>query len=74
MSYLIFLFSFQNQQCEIDLLNERGREITRQSDLANRESIEKQLRNINQEWNDLVSGLESRRDTLTKLAQHWEVS
>lgn len=74
MSYLIFLFSFQNQQCEIDLLNERGLEITRQSDLANRESIEKQLRNINQEWNDLVSGLESRRDTLTKLAQHWEVS
>jgi hypothetical protein len=55
-------------------LNERGREITRQSDLANRESIEKQLRNINEEWNDLVSGLENRRDTLTKLAQHWEVS
>lgn len=55
-------------------MNERGREITRQSDLANRESIEKQLRNINEEWNDLVSGLENRRDTLTKLAQHWEVS
>lgn len=63
----------QNQQSEIDLLNERGREITQQSDLANREHIEKQLEGINREWNDLVSSLENRRDTLTKLAQHWEV-
>ena len=64
----------QNQQSEIDLLNERGRDITRQADHENREHIEKQLSNINKEWTDLVNGLESRRDTLTKLAQHWEVS
>ncbi|KAJ9594434.1 hypothetical protein L9F63_014159, partial [Diploptera punctata] len=66
------LNDIQNQQAEIDLLNERGRDITRQANHSNREHIEKQLSNINREWNDLVSGLESRRDTLTKLAQHWE--
>ncbi|KAJ9596214.1 hypothetical protein L9F63_027163, partial [Diploptera punctata] len=66
------LNDIQNQQAEIDLLNERGRDITRQADHSNRQNVEKQLSNINREWNDLLSGLESRRDTLTKLAQHWD--
>ncbi|KAJ9596010.1 hypothetical protein L9F63_012831, partial [Diploptera punctata] len=61
-----------NQQAEIDLLNERGRDITRQADHSNHENVEKQLSNINREWNDLLSGLQSRRDTLTKLAEHWD--
>ncbi|KAJ9596208.1 hypothetical protein L9F63_027168, partial [Diploptera punctata] len=66
------LNDIQNQQVEIDLLNERGRDITRQADHSNRQNVEKQLSNINREWNDLLSGLESRRDTLRKLAQHWD--
>ncbi|KAJ8895765.1 hypothetical protein PR048_001103 [Dryococelus australis] len=63
---------YQNQQSELDLLAERATDITRQANPASRQEIERQCGEVTQEWADLVSGLEQRRETLTKLAQHWE--
>ncbi|XP_068085330.1 muscle-specific protein 300 kDa [Anabrus simplex] len=62
----------QNQQSEIDLLNERAREITRQADPSNRETINMQVKNMNTRWTELTDGLESRKDTLHKLSLNWE--
>lgn len=51
---------------------ERTAEISQQADAANKKKIQEQSGEVSQQWNSLVSGLESRRDTLTKLAQLWE--
>lgn len=71
LSALCF-FVFQNQQFELDLLNERGKEILRQADEANRRTIDAQLEAISSDWRELVSGLEGRRSTLEALYEHWE--
>ncbi|XP_071454288.1 muscle-specific protein 300 kDa-like [Hetaerina americana] len=60
------------QQNELDLLNERGREITRQSDPFNCERVKQQIQNINKDWNNLMHDLESRRDTLNNLSGQWK--
>lgn len=62
----------QNQQFELDLLNERGREVLRLANPRNKKAIESQLTEINSEWCELVSGLEGRRDALEALSRHWE--
>lgn len=59
-------------QSDMDLLNERARELTRLADPANRAHIEQQVLAVNREWEEVVSGVESRRDALTRLAQQWE--
>ncbi|KAG7206621.1 hypothetical protein KM043_000301 [Ampulex compressa] len=62
----------QNQQFELDLLNERGREVLRLADARNGKTIEDQLAGIASDWKELVSGLEGRRDALEALSKHWE--
>ncbi|KAJ8984006.1 hypothetical protein NQ317_006860, partial [Molorchus minor] len=66
------LNDIQNQQLELDLLLERVNEITKQADQRNKENIQAQSDKVTDEWTALVSGLENRRDTLTRLAQIWE--
>ncbi|XP_020291842.1 nesprin-1 isoform X3 [Pseudomyrmex gracilis] len=66
------LNDIQNQQFELDLLNERGREVLRLANDRNKKAIESQLSEINSEWCELVSGLEGRRDALEALSRHWE--
>lgn len=62
----------QNQQLELDLLLQRVGEIISQADQRNKQKIEQQSSEVSEEWATLVSDLESRRDTLTKLSQIWE--
>lgn len=62
----------QNQQFELDLLNERGQEVLHLADAPNKKSIETQLSATSAEWQELVSGLEGRRDALEALSRHWE--
>ncbi|XP_074030429.1 muscle-specific protein 300 kDa isoform X10 [Leptinotarsa decemlineata] len=66
------LNDIQNQQLELDLLLERVNEITKQADQRNKQNIQGQSAKVAEEWTSLVSDLESRRDTLTSLAQVWE--
>ncbi|XP_063222936.1 muscle-specific protein 300 kDa isoform X4 [Bacillus rossius redtenbacheri] len=66
------LDDLQKQQAEVELLGQRSADVTRQADAPSRQQIQQQCRELTQEWADLVSGLERRRDTFTKLAQHWE--
>ncbi|XP_057659189.1 muscle-specific protein 300 kDa isoform X4 [Diorhabda carinulata] len=63
----------QNQQLELDLLQQRVNEIIQQADQKNRQNIQSQSDQVSEEWTSLVSDLEKRRDTLTGLAQMWEV-
>nr|XP_050869210.1 muscle-specific protein 300 kDa [Vespula vulgaris] len=66
------LNDIQNQQFELDLLNERGREVLHLANPRNKKKIEDQLSEITTEWKELVSGLEGRRDALEALSRHWE--
>lgn len=70
--FVIFLSRIQSHQGELDLLNERAREILRQADPVNRSRIEQQNTDINKNWSDLLNNLENRREALATLAQHWE--
>lgn len=54
------------------MLQERAKEILKQADERNRKNIQIQSEEVSEEWSKLVDGLESRRDTLTQLAQVWE--
>lgn len=54
------------------MLLERVSDITSQADQRNREKVEQQSAEVSEEWARLVSGLEARRDALTKLSQVWE--
>lgn len=63
---------FQNQQVELDLLLERVKEITKQADDRNKQNIQRQSKEVADEWSSVVTDLEKRRDALTKLAQVWE--
>lgn len=67
----IFLI-VQKQQLELDVLLERAREVIAQAEPKSRATVEKQSGELSERWSALVSGLESRRDTLAKLAQLWE--
>ncbi|XP_012253400.2 muscle-specific protein 300 kDa isoform X14 [Athalia rosae] len=66
------LNDIQNQQFELDLLNERGKEVLDQADAANKSIIQSQLSATTLEWSELVSGLEGRRSALEALSRHWE--
>ncbi|KAF3420921.1 hypothetical protein E2986_09204 [Frieseomelitta varia] len=66
------LNDIQNQQFELDLLNERSREVLRLADNNNKTTIEAQISEISTEWKELISGLEGRRDALEALSKHWE--
>ncbi|XP_043492348.1 nesprin-1 [Polistes fuscatus] len=66
------LNDIQNQQFELDLLNERGREVLHLANPRNKKKIEEQSSEITAEWKELVSGLEGRRDALEALSRHWE--
>ncbi|XP_034936487.1 nesprin-1 isoform X11 [Chelonus insularis] len=66
------LNDIHNQQFELDLLNERGREVLNLADINNKQTINDQLKETNSEWKELVSGLEGRRDALEALSKHWE--
>ncbi|KAL7297367.1 hypothetical protein TKK_0009753 [Trichogramma kaykai] len=66
------LNDIQNQHYELDLYNERSKEIIQQADGANKRHIEKQLEEISNEWQQLVSSLETRQNALEALSKHWE--
>ncbi|KAL3268198.1 hypothetical protein HHI36_007323 [Cryptolaemus montrouzieri] len=66
------LNDIQNQQFDLDLLLQRVSEISQQADERNIKNIEKQSREVSNEWASLISDLEVRRETLTKLAQIWD--
>lgn len=66
------LNDINNQTPELELLNEKANEIIRKSDGKNKDKYKNQLKQINDEWQKLVTGLETRRETLSNLAQHWE--
>lgn len=63
---------FQNQQFELDVLLERVTEICKRADKNNKQQIQKESAEVSNEWYNLISDLENRRDTLSKLAQVWE--
>lgn len=67
------LFS-QHHQSEMDLLSERAAEILAKADGSNRTAVAADLAAVTQQWNGLLGDLGSRKDTLQKLASHWEVS
>lgn len=67
------LNDIQNQHFELDLLNERGREVLSLTNATNKTTIENQLAETSAQWTELVSGLEGRRDALEALSKHWEV-
>ncbi|XP_078048160.1 muscle-specific protein 300 kDa isoform X4 [Augochlora pura] len=66
------LNDIQNQQFELDLLNERGKEVLAVADANNKKTIRTRIAETGAEWKELVSGLEGRRDALEALAKHWE--
>lgn len=66
------LNDINNQQPELDLLNEKCSELEKQADSASKTKLQCNMVAINEEWRNLVTGLESRRETLSVLAQHWE--
>lgn len=68
----MFLNIFQKQQLELDLLIERSREVIAQANPKSKELVQKQSGELSERWSALVSGLESRRETLAKLASLWE--
>ena len=63
---------FQNQQFELDLLNERGKEVLEQANPGNVKKINSLLSAISKEWRELIANLEARRSTLEALSKHWE--
>lgn len=69
---ILLLCLFQNQQLELDLLLERSSEILQQADSRNKVNIQEQTGEVSEQWSSLVSGLESRKQTLSKLAHLWE--
>lgn len=58
----------------MDLLSERAAEIQAKADSSNRSAVAADLAGVTQQWNGLLADLGSRKDTLQKLAGHWEVS
>lgn len=58
----------------MDLLCERSREIQDKADSKNRINVENEVSEVCDKWAQLLSGLESRKDALTKLGHHWEVN
>ncbi|XP_060527804.1 muscle-specific protein 300 kDa isoform X12 [Cylas formicarius] len=66
------LNDIQNQQVELDLLQERVAEIVKHADERNRKTIQGQADQVSEDWSSLISNLEGRRDTLTRLAEVWE--
>lgn len=58
---------------EIDLLNERIREILPFLNPDSQAVVSSEVGSLNEDWASLMSNLESRKDTLTKLASLWEV-
>lgn len=75
--FLVHFYNFnlliQNQQFELDNLLERGSEISSQADERNRNIIEKQTSEVSENWNVLVSDLSRRKETLSKLADIWDL-
>ena len=58
---------------DIDALNEKMRELITFLSDDSQATISSEVDSLNEDWMSLISNLESRRDTLTKLAALWEV-
>ncbi|XP_066158002.1 muscle-specific protein 300 kDa isoform X10 [Euwallacea fornicatus] len=61
----------QNQVSELDLLHTRVSELSKEANEHNRAQIQHQSDEVTKEWSTLVSNLEGRKDSLTKLADVW---
>lgn len=66
------LNDINNQQSELDLLTEKSNELEKQADPESKTQLQENIKEINDEWRGLVNSLETRRETLSVLAQHWE--
>lgn len=69
----IYIVIFQHNQMDVDLLNERMRELLPYLNIDSQAIISSEVASLNEDWTSLMSNLESRRDTLAKLAALWEV-
>lgn len=58
----------------MDLLSERATEIQSRADSSNKAVVAGDVEEVAQQWSGLLVDLASRKDTLQKLAQHWEVN
>lgn len=58
---------------DIDLLNDRAREIEQFLDASSAATVNSEVSTVNDEWNLIKLELESRKDTLSKLSSLWEV-
>ncbi|CAH1403532.1 unnamed protein product [Nezara viridula] len=61
-----------HNQMDVDLLNERMRELLPYLNTDSQAIISSEVASLNEDWASLMSNLESRRDTLAKLASLWE--
>lgn len=57
----------------MDLLLERSEEIKKEANESSKQLVENKTTELNGQWCSLLDALETRRETLVKLAQHWEV-
>nr|XP_016945201.1 nesprin-1 isoform X29 [Drosophila suzukii] len=62
----------QSQNSDLTLVNQQAQSLIRQADARNRQLIEQDNAGLNRAWQDLVRGLEQRRDNLQQLAEHWD--
>ena len=53
-------------------MNQQAQGLIRQADSHGRQLIEKENADLNKLWNDLIRGLENRRDNLQNVAERWD--
>ena len=62
----------QSQTSDITLANQQAQSLIREADARNRQIIEKDNSDLNRLWQELIKGLENRRDGLQNLAEKWD--
>lgn len=62
----------QSQTSDITLANQQAQGLIRQADARNRQLIEQDNAELNRLWNELIKGLETRRDSLQSIAVRWD--
>ena len=62
----------QSQTSDITLANQQAQGLIRQADARNRQLIEQDNAELNRLWNELLKGLETRRDSLQSIAERWD--
>lgn len=63
----------QKNQRLIDDLNEKARSLNRRANIASSDVIDRQMSNINSQWQEQANSLESRVSALTDILNQWEI-